>query len=436
MTRLPRLLLTPASWPRLLLTPASWLRLPRRTARLRLTGLYGCLFLAAGVGLLAVTFWLFQRATAGTVVTSNAHFGPVIRNIVCRATLHPRAPGGQVSEVPVRPPAPLPPGCRRLLRVQFAALSRVHAVDLHALAAQSAIALAVMAALALALGWLVAGRVLRPLRDITATARRISATSLHERLALAGPDDEFTELADTLNDLLGRLQASFAAQRNFVASASHELRTPLTLDRTLLQVALRDTNATVEQWRSTGREILESGQQQERLLEALLTLASSEAGLTHREPADLAEVTAARLLAASPQISRRHLRVQASLSPAPLLGDPDLIGRLTANLLDNAVQHNIRGGTIEIATGIADGRAVLSVASSGPVIPAADLDRLFRPFQRLVTTRTSNDTGHGLGLSIVQAITTAHGAVLTAAAPQQGGLHIEIGFPPDRGGQG
>jgi signal transduction histidine kinase len=424
-------------WPRLLRTPSSWLRLPRRTARLRLTGLYGCLFLAAGVGLLAVTFWLFQRATAGTVVTSNAHFGPVIRNIVCRASLHPRVPGEQVTIAPARHPAPPPPpGCRRLLRVQFAALSRVHAVDLHALAAQSAIALAVMAALALALGWLVAGRVLRPLRDITATARRISATSLHERLALAGPDDEFTELADTLNDLLGRLQASFTAQRNFVASASHELRTPLTLDRTLLEVALRDSHATVEQWRLTGQEILESGQQQERLLEALLTLASSEAGLSHREPADLAEVTAASLLTAGPQISRQHLRVQASLSPAPVLGDPDLIGRLTANLLDNAVQHNIRGGTVEIATGMADGRAVLSVASSGPVIPPADLDRLLRPFQRLATTRTSHDAGHGLGLSIVQAIATAHGAVLTATAPEQGGLHIEIRFPPDRGGQG
>ncbi len=293
-----------------------------------------------------------------------------------------------------------------------------------------------MAALAFALGWLVAGRVLRPVRAITATARAISATSLHERLTLARPDDEFSELAGTLNDLLARLEASFTAQRHFVANASHELRTPLTLDRTLLQVALRDTSATVEQWRSTGQEILESGQQQERLLEALLTLASSEAGLSHREPADLAEVTAAGLLAAAPQISRRHLRVQASLSPAPVLGDPDLIGRLTANLLDNAVQHNIRGGTIEIATGMADGRAVLSVASSGPVIPPADLDRLFRPFQRLAATRTSHDAGHGLGLSIVQAITTAHGAVLTATAPAEGGLRIEIGFPSVRVGHG
>ncbi len=140
----------------------------------------------------------------------------------------------------------------------------MHAVDLHALLIQSAIALAVMAALAVALGWLVAGRVLRPLRAITATARRISATSLHERLALHGPDDEFKELADTLDELLGRLEAAFQAQRHFAVNASHELRTPLTPDRTLLQVALRDTGATVEQRRSTGREVLESGKQRGR----------------------------------------------------------------------------------------------------------------------------------------------------------------------------
>ena len=139
-----------------------------------------------------------------------------------------------------------------MLTLQTLALNRVHAIDLHTLLIQSAIALAAMAALAIALGWLVAGRVLRPLRAITATARRISAASLHERLALAGPDDEFTELAGTLNELLGRLEASFTAQRHFAVNASHELRTPLTLDRTLLQVALRDTGATVEQWRSTG----------------------------------------------------------------------------------------------------------------------------------------------------------------------------------------
>ena len=407
-----------------LLAPPSWFRLPRRTARLRLTVLYGCLFTVAGAGLLAFTFWLFDRATAGAVVASDKHYGPGFRGIACKGVPRPRRSGPSLS--------PVPPGCGKLLRLQSLALNQVHSIDLHALLIQSAIALAVMAALAVALGWLVAGRVLRPLRVIAATARRISATSLHERLALAGPDDEFTELAGTLNELLGRLEASFTAQRNFAVNASHELRTPLTLDRTLLQVALRDTGATAAQWRSTGREIIESGKQQERLLEALLTLASSEAGLSHREPVNLSEVTVAGLLTASTGIERQGLRVETSISPAHLLGDPDLIERLVANLLDNAVQHNIPGGTVDLTAGMRDGRAVLSVASSGPAIPPAEVGRLFQPFQRLATVRASNGSGHGLGLSIVRAIATAHGADVTAHALPEGGLHIEVNFPAPR----
>ena len=325
---------------RRLLTPSSWLRLPRRTARLRLTVLYGALFTAAGAAVLGVTFWLFQRATAGAVFSSSNHFAPAFRGTQCQV-VEPR-PAQHPGEVV----ASLPPFCRVVLRNQVAALHRLHTIDLHTLIIQSAFALAVMAALAVVLGWVVAGRVLRPLRAITATARRISATSLHERLA--------------------RLEASFTAQRHFVASASHELRTPLTLDRTLLQVALRDTGTTVEQWRSTGQEVLESGQQQERLLEALLTLATSEAGLARREPVDLAEVATACLLAAGRQIKDQQLDAATSAHPAALLGDPDLIDRLVANLVDNAVRHNVPGGTVELATSTRDGRAILLVASSGP----------------------------------------------------------------------
>ena len=232
-----------------------------------------------------------------------------------------------------------------------------HRFDLHTLLTQSGIALAVMAALAFALGWLVAGRVLRPVRTITAAARAISATSLHERLTVTGPNDEFSELAGTLNDLLARLEASFTAQRHFVANASHELRTPLTLDRTLLQVALRNPGTTSEQWRATGLELLESGPHQERLLEALLTLATSEGGLSNREPADLSEAAAASLRAASPEAGRQQIRMVTALHPAPVLGDPRLIERLTVNLLDNAVRHNTTDGTVQLTTGQQDGRA-------------------------------------------------------------------------------
>src|ERR1039457_4262161 len=392
---------------RRLLTPSSWLRLPRRTARLRLTVLYGALFTAAGAAVLGVTFWLFQRATAGAVFSSNKNLAPPYRGVKCRVIV-PRPtqhPGGFLS---------VPRPCQVLLRNQAAALDRLHTIDLHTLIIQSAFALAVMAALAVVLGWLVAGRVLRPLRTITATARRISATSLHERLAVNGPDDEFTELAGPLNELLARLQASFTAQRHFVASASHELRTPLTLDRTLLQVALRDTGATVEQWRSTGQEVLESGKQQERLLEALLTLATSEAGLARREPVDLAEVTTASVLAADREIKHQRLHVTASTDAAPVLGDPDLIERLVTTLLDNAVRHNVPGGTVELTTRTRDGRAILSVASSGPMIPPAEVDRLFQPFQRLHAARPR--TGSGAGAP-------------PPPPPPRGALDIEVSFP-------
>jgi signal transduction histidine kinase len=393
--------------------PPPWLPLPRRTARLRLTMLYGCSFMIAGVSLLAFTYWLFDRATAGT----QAAAGPRALIVYCQGRA--RLPKPSVSRS-------VPPPCHHLLQLQAAAQN---ALDLHVLLVQSAIAIAVMAAIAAALGWFVAGRVLHPLRVITMTARRISATSLHERLALAGPGDEFKELADTLDDLLARLESSFQAQRNFVANASHELRTPLTLDRTLLQVALRDAGATVEQWRCTGQEVLESGKQQERILEALLTLASSEGGLNHRRPVDLSEVTADRLLAIGNQLDRQPLRVQASLSPATLLGDPDLIERLVANLLDNAVQHNIPGGNVDLTTATRDGHATLSVANTGPPIPPAQVDRIFQPFQRLGPVRTNRNDGHGLGLSIVRAIANAHGAALTAHARPEGGLHIEVTFP-------
>ena len=322
----------------------------------------------AGAGLLGFTYWLFDRATGGG-----------------KRILPTPPPGRGFSCLPSDS------HCQELARAWRAQ----HALDLHTLLAQSGIALAVMAALAFALGWLVAGRVLRPVRTITATARAISATSLHERLAVTGPDDEFTELAGTLNDLLARLEASFTAQQRFVANASHELRTPLTLDRTLLQLALRKPATTTEQWRTTGQELLESGIHQERILEALLTLATSEGGISHREPADLSEAAATSLHTTGPEAARRGVRVEPSLHPAPVLGDPSLIERLVVNLLDNAVRHNTTGGTIQLSTGQQDGRAVISVANTGPVIPPAEIARLFRPFERLATPAPATATGTG-----------------------------------------
>ena len=270
---------------------------------------------------------------------------------------------------------------------------------------------------------------LRPLSTITAAARRISASSLHERLALQGPDDELKELGDTLDGLFARLEASFDAQRHFAANASHELRTPLTRERTLLQVTLADPASTADTWQAISQELLASNAEQERLIEALLTLASSEAGLGQREPVDLAAITSDALAAPRPEIGRLGLHVHANLQPATLDGDPLLVQRLVANLIDNAVRHNIPGGDIQVATGISGGRAVLSVANSGQVIPPAEVDRLFQPFQRLDPRRARRDGGHGLGLSIVRAIATAHGATITAQARPGGGLAIDVTFP-------
>ena len=392
-------------------------RRPRRTARLRLTVLYGAAFLvcgACGAAVLAVTVLLYGHLTPPQVHQAKQSVG----------TKHPV---GAQYPVATSPPASAPqsnPG----VHVTVAGLGQL-TIDRQGLLIISAVALAVFVAGAVALGWLLAGRVLRPLSTITATARRISASSLHERLALHGPDDELKELADTLDNLFARLEASFDAQRRFAANASHELRTPLTRERTLLQVTLADPAATPGTWQAVGQELLASNAEQERLVEALLTLASSEAAGLEHELVDLAAVTSAALTTAGPAISRLGLHVQADIKPADLYGDPLLVQQLAANLIDNAVRHNIPDGAIHISTGTSEGRAILSVANSGLVIPAPEVERLFQPFHRLGPRRSRRDGGHGLGLSIVRAIVTAHAATIVAQPRPDGGLAIDVAFP-------
>jgi signal transduction histidine kinase len=292
-----------------------------------------------------------------------------------------------------------------------------------------AVAFAAAVLVALALGWFIAGRFLRPLRTITATARDISATNLTRRLALASRDDEFAELGATLDDLFGRLEASFESQRHFVANASHELRTPLTAERTLIQVALADPDASAETLRDTCEQVLALGEQQERLIEALLTLASSERGTDQRQPFDLAQIAGNVVADRQPEADRKGIRVTAAFAPAPASGDPHLAERLVANLVDNAIRHNRDGGWLEISTKAADGRAVLSVSNTGAVIPPAEVNRLFEPFQRLGTERLRHGTGYGLGLAIVRAIASVHGAAITATARPDGGLTVGVTFP-------
>jgi signal transduction histidine kinase len=392
---------------------------------MRLTLLYAGMFLLSGTVVLAIVYLLSASSSAITV-------SPVPGSEVVRAyPVSPSSsgPGPGKLAVPEVPAAPKVPAIR--VTPAKGLVDRQHSADNGRLLEVSWLALAVTTLASALFGWIAAGRVLRPLRTITTTAQTISARNLHERLALAGPDDEFKQLGDTLDDLLGRLEASFEAQRRFVANASHELRTPLTLDRTLLQVALADPEATIDTLRSTCEELVASGKEQEHLLEALLTLASSERGLDHREPVDLFVLAARVISTARAEIELRGLRVETAFAPATTSGDPALLERLIANLTDNATRYNDPGGVVTVSTETRSGHAVLAVTNTGPVVPADELDRLFEPFQRLDAARAMpGDAGHGLGLSIVRAIAAAHDATVTAQPQPGGGLVVTVTFPP------
>ncbi len=465
-----------AALPRL--APPSWLRLPRRTARLRLTALYGGLFLLSGVALVATTYVLFERATeyraphlpaiphtpaiqhlqlplkpAGTPT-------PVGQSVVIEHG-HPLAQAQQelahaLYELGQAGPRLIVGVPTQLARVQHQVTQAQHqleqdqrqladavrqlaqvgpvqakqrAADSHELLVNSGIALAVVAVLALLAGWFVAGRMLQPIRTITRTARRISSTNLHERLALDGPQDELKELGDTLDDLFGRLEAAFEAQRQFVANASHELRAPLTRQRALIQVALADPDANLASLRTAHERVLASEKHLEQVIDALLNLTRSQAGLDRCEHVDLATLTAQVLQTRDSETTNLGLDVRAALAPAPAAGDPRLVERLIANLIDNAIRHNVAQGHVEITTGVRHRHTFLTIANSGPNVPLEEVPRLLQPFQRLHGTRTNHASGNGLGLAIVDAIAAAHNAALTAQPRQGGGLTVEVTFP-------
>jgi signal transduction histidine kinase len=460
-------------WPRPRWPRPRWprLRWPRRTARLRLTALYGGLFLLSGAVLAVITYVLFERATRyQSPPIPKVPRTPVIGSLKLPSLLQPAGysalqnqlaqaqnqlaqaqhqlvglPGGpiarqeqqltQIQHQLTQDQRQLAQSVQQLARSvhQLAQAGPIQAAqraaDSHQLVVNSGLALAIAAVLAVAAGWLVAGRMLRPIRIITRTARKISSASLHERLALDGPEDELKELGDTLDGLFARLEAAFEAQRHFVANASHELRTPLTAERALLQVALDDPGTTTAAWRSTAEEVLASSDEQARLIEALLTLASSESGLTGRQPVDLAAAVTAIVTGLAHESGALGIHIDEAIEPATLDGDPLLTERLVANLVTNAVRHNVAGGRVEVRTGVQDGRAVLSVTNTGPLIPPADVDRLFQPFQRLDRRRANYKDGHGLGLSIVRAIATAHDATITACPRPDGGLRVRVSFP-------
>lgn len=382
-------------------------RFPRRTIRLRLTLVYGALFLVSGAALLTVTYVLVRF----TFPTASSH------SYV--STQPPAKPATSP-----HPLAPLP------------SLASLHAqdalqknADLHHLLWVSGIALVVMVVGSLALGWVMAGRVLRPLRTITAVVRDLSSSDLGRRLALPGPDDELKELGDTFDGLLGRLERSFRSQRQFVANASHELRTPLTLERALLEAALSDPGASVTSLRETCGRLLAANTDQDRLVEALLTLATSERGVDRWETMDLAELADEVVATRQAEAIRLGLCLEAALEPTPTSGDPELVKRLITNLVDNALRYNVAGGRIALKTATDATNSTIGVSNTGPMVPVEAVDQLFEPFRRLGNRRARHGDGHGLGLSIVAAIAAAHHAVVVASARLGGGLDVEVRFP-------
>jgi signal transduction histidine kinase len=299
----------------------------------------------------------------------------------------------------------------------------------------SLLLLLMIVAVSALVGWWVAGRMLRPIAAITAAARRATDTTLHERLNLPGPPDELKELGDTFDQMLERLDAAFAAQRRFVANASHELRTPLALTRTAVEVTLAKPAATEEQWRTMALDVAHSTDNAQRLIEALLTLARSEQGLTDTEVDDLADVAAEALDRVAARSRARGLVLEADLAPAPLHGNVALLGIAVANLLENAVKYNRDGGLLEVRTAWThDGWVELTVRNDGATVLPERLEELFEPFHRGVHTRRSSSRaqspdGVGLGLSIVRAVAEAHGGEVTARPRPGGGLTLTLRLP-------
>ena len=399
------------------LGPGSPLRGPLGpgSIRLRLTLVYGGLFIVAGAVLLAVNYALVSKGLRDRVRQIEA---PVEGLVVA-------APWAVPMEAPATGPSQVVLDSEGLRQYE----ARVRDEALHQLLLQSSIGLGAMTVASIGLGWLVAGRMLRPLQQITGAARQLSQDNLHQRLALEGPQDELKELADTFDDMLGRLEAAFESQRRFVANASHELRTPLAIQRTLVDVALADPDSTPDDLRRMASAVRDAVDRSERLIDGLLTLARSEDGDLVSEPVDLAAAARQALDQAGGEASAAGLRVDARLDPAPTTGSRVLLDRLVANLVQNAVRHNVAGGWMAVETGTADGSAWLTVRNSGAVIPPEQVGDLFEPFRRVSVDRVESARGVGLGLSIVRAVASAHGGTVTAEPVSPGGLAVTVGLP-------
>ena len=390
------------------------MRWPKPTIRLRLTALYGVVFLVTGAVLLTLGYLLVRhnlgvRPNFTTVKLQLRRIGiPPLRN-------PPIATSDHLRFLPGSPE-------RRLASIVG---SQLRANALHRLLVEYLIALGAMTLISVVAGWLLAGRALRPLRRIIATAQRVSGENLGERIALRGPADELRELADTFDLMLGRLESTFHSQRHFVANASHELRTPLAIMRTEIDVALADPDSRPGELRRMGETVRDTIDRCERLIEGLLTLARSEAATERAEPVDLAALTADCITDLRARAQEADVEVRTRLEPAWAHGEPALLERMIANLIDNGIRYNQPGGFLELRTGSRPSAVRVEVTNAGPLVRAEDLDRLTEPFQRVAR----GQAGFGLGLSIVTSVVKAHGGTVAIHARPEGGLEVLIDLP-------
>jgi hypothetical protein len=392
-----------------------WLRLPGRTVRMRLTILYGFLFVVSGALLLALASGVAVHSSA--VVARPGFAGSKPDSSLAQAEARVHQLQAQVNQLQSQPAGPQPAPQQELS---------------HVLLMGSLIALAIMTAVSLLLGWLVAGRALRPVRQMTAAAQRISEDSLHERLAVHGPHDELKELGDTIDGLLERLEVAFNAQRRFVANVSHELRTPLTTMRAALDVALAKPEPAPPQTVALAGRLRTELDRIQKLLEAFLVLARAQhRALGGQAVLPLDYIVSSALADQAAAIGAMNLTVQdaSGQGGAWVAGSQTLLSRMVENVIDNAVCHNAEGGWVAITTRADHGRARLIVENGGDVLAPGQVAELIQPFRRLEADRIGTDKGSGLGLSIVAAIAEAHGGAVELQARTGGGLRVCIELP-------
>jgi signal transduction histidine kinase len=406
--------------------------------RIRLALVYGGVFFVMGLGLMAVSYAIVDHslsppATRGAVARFIA-FGGSVCGTSGTAPLPPMCGLASGATGPVTVPdgslVPGPaPGVRVQVRTVQGLLTDVRVETLRQLLWTWSGLIGLMAVAAGVLGWLLSGRMLRPLRDITLTARRLSVANLHERIGLDGPRDELRELGDTFDGMLARLDGAFASQRRFAANASHELRTPLAIMRAQIDVALSDPEVSRPELIATSRVVRDAVDRCERLLDGLLVLAHSDRGLDAAEAVDLAESAGRALDLVSATAAERGIELRRTLRPAVVRGDRALIDRMVANLLENAVAYNRDPGWVEVATNNGGALATVRVTNSGPHVAPEQVPSLFEPFRRLSRERTGSGRGAGLGLSIVRSVARAHGGEVSARGPAEGGLAVVVELP-------